>query len=47
MHEANGTQAALVVATSMDGARAELRAMIGTYAVVSLLSLIVIVAVAA
>lgn len=45
--ESTGRQAALVVTTFMDDARAELHALVRTYAVVSLLSLAAIVAVAA
>lgn len=47
IRESTGGEAGLVVATFMDGARAELRDLIRTYAVVSLLSLAGIVAIAA
>jgi signal transduction histidine kinase len=47
VQEPTGERAGLVVATFMDDARAELRSLVQTYAVVSLLSLAGIVAIAA
>jgi two-component system, OmpR family, sensor kinase len=47
VRESTGGEAALVVATLMDDARADLRSLVRTYAVVSLLSLAGIVAIAA
>ena len=47
VQESTGARSGLVVATFMDDARAELRSLVRTYAVVSLLSLAGIVAIAA